>query len=75
MDYSKSLILHRNGKTWKQVSSPSPASSSYLFGVAAASARNGWAAGATYHNGRSRTLIMHWNGTRRPRRDRSWHVP
>jgi hypothetical protein len=60
MDYSKSLILHWNGKTWKQAHSPSPAgrTSLTLRSVTATSARNAWAAG--YSNGK--TLIERWNG-------------
>ena len=60
MDYSKSLILHWNGKTWKQAHSPSPAgrTSLTLRSVTVTSARNAWAAG--YSNGK--TLIERWNG-------------
>jgi hypothetical protein len=48
------LIVHWNGKAWKQVPSPAPASGT-LYGVAATSARNAWAVGGN--------LILHWNGT------------
>ena len=50
----KTLILRWNGKTWKRVSSPSGS----LSAVAATSARNAWAVGATG----SKTLILRWNG-------------
>jgi hypothetical protein len=60
-EISKTLILRWNGKTWKQVPSPSAAG---LSGVAATSASNAWAVGGyggdfTSH----KALILHWNGT------------
>ncbi|HEY7143381.1 MAG TPA: hypothetical protein VH637_03970 [Streptosporangiaceae bacterium] len=61
----QTLIEHWNGKTWKQVHSPSPGGSvrnSELLGVTTVSARGAWAvggyAGVTYQH----TLIEHWNG-------------
>src|SRR5262249_5307276 len=57
----KTLIMHWNGTTWKQVPSPSPASGSTLSGVAATSARNAWAVGVI--NSTAKVLIVRWNGT------------
>jgi hypothetical protein len=62
----KTLILHWDGKTWKQVPSPSPGGSggghaSILQSVTAASAGNAWAAGWTADNG-SKNMILRWNG-------------
>jgi hypothetical protein len=53
----KTLILHWNGKTWKQVVSPNPNSAGNgLQAVAALSSTNVWAVG-------SAGLILHWDGT------------
>jgi len=63
----KTLIEHWNGRSWKQVPSPSPGGvhDSYLFGVTAISSSSAWAVGG-YSNGTAeQTLIEHWNG-------RSW---
>jgi hypothetical protein len=70
-DYSngtarQTLIAHWNGSSWKRVPSPSPGGSSrddYLFGVAAASATNVWAAGDYFKGTADRTLVEHWNGS------------
>lgn len=51
---SKTLTLRWNGTRWSQVPSPSPRPGSGLYGVAATSARDGWAAGEN--------LIIRWNG-------------
>ncbi len=63
----KTLILHWNGTTWKQVPSPSPAAGSDLSSVAAASASNAWAVGCTafcfLSSAAPDTVILHWNGT------------
>jgi hypothetical protein len=50
---------------WSIVPSPNPGRNSYLYGVAAVSARNVWAVG-DYDNasGVQQTLIEHWNGAR-----------
>ena len=60
---AKSLILHWNGTSWKQVTSPSLDGSSAagsLSGVTIVSATNAWAVGtASGHL----TLAAHWNGT------------
>jgi hypothetical protein len=61
----QTLILHWNGTVWKQVPSPNPSSAGNpLTGVAATSARNAWAVGASFRPfGGERPLILHWNGT------------
>ena len=56
----KTLILHWNGTSWKQVTSRLPATNLGLSGVAATSATNAWAVGQTATGGK--TLIVHWNG-------------
>ena len=59
------LILHWNGTSWSQVSSPTP-DNSYLnlAGVSAISPSDAWAAGTYYNNTTNTydTLILHWNG-------------
>jgi hypothetical protein len=63
------LILHWNGKTWSQVSSPT-GEPAQLDGATASSAGNAWAVGYKYVetvvNGVSystqQTVILHWNG-------------
>jgi hypothetical protein len=55
----RTLILHWNGRAWKQVPSPNPPGNDELSGVAATSARDAWAVGQ--HNLQS-TMILHWNG-------------
>jgi hypothetical protein len=52
------LILHWNGKAWKQVRSPA-AKGSFLNGVAATSAGDAWAVGSGRNGG---GLTLHWNG-------------
>lgn len=55
----RTLIVHWNGKTWRQVPSPNPApAGDSLNGVAATSAASTWAVGE--QNGHS--LILQWNG-------------
>jgi hypothetical protein len=54
----KPLIVHWNGKAWKQTPSPSLPPSE-LSAVAATSPKNAWAVGATSSG---QTLILHWNG-------------
>ena len=49
------LILHRSGKTWRQM----PSTPGTLSGVAATSPTNAWAVGSTNSGD---TLILHWNG-------------
>jgi len=60
----KIVILHWNGSQWRRETSPSPAGSAVLLGVAATSARNAWAVGATgglFEPG-ARALVLRWNG-------------
>ena len=58
------LILHWNGTTWQQVTSPNPsATTNQLYGVSAASSTDVWAAGAYASTSGNTTLIEHWNGT------------
>jgi hypothetical protein len=61
---SYTMILHWNGKAWKQVPSPNPfcATCDSLFGVAATSARSAWAVGTLNSGGE--VVILRWNGTR-----------
>jgi len=57
------VIEHWNGKNWSVVPSPLPGQLSWLFGAAAVSANDVWAAGFYYNNaGNSQTLIEHWDG-------------
>lgn len=73
----RTLVLHWNGKAWKQVRSPNPSEHNpgtsrhddELAAVDAVSARNVWAVGSYFRratNGRhsSQTLVLHWNGKR-----------
>jgi hypothetical protein len=55
----KTLIVHWNGTAWTRQPSPTPGPLSQLFGVAATSTGNAWAAGAD-ENG---SILQHWNGT------------
>ena len=57
-DASKTMILHWNGKTWRQVPSPGRENGAQFYGVAATSDRGAWAVGFTFEQ----TLIAHWNG-------------
>jgi hypothetical protein len=63
----KTLILHWNGVSWKQVPSPSPGDGSALSGVTAVSADSAWAVGCTafcfLSSAAPQTVILHWNGT------------
>jgi hypothetical protein len=58
----KTLIVHWNGTSWKQVPSPAPAGS-VLSAVAATSATSAWAVGNTSTTTSTKTLILRWNGT------------
>jgi hypothetical protein len=73
-DYSagstdRTLILHWNGRAWRQVASPHPGGTggSTLNAVAAVSSANAWAAGEYWNGTDDKTLIEHWNG-------RSWKL-
>ena len=60
----KSMILHWNGTSWKQVTSPNPGSQgTFLFGVRATSPGNAWAVGSSYNGTADKTLIVHWDGS------------
>jgi hypothetical protein len=57
----KSIILHWNGASWKQVPSPTPRGGGAFYAVSVTSASNAWAVGG--NDGKPfRTLIAHWNG-------------
>ena len=66
----RTLVLHWNGKKWKQIPSPHPGvrlPGSRLSGVTAVSARNVWVVGTYFRaaqNGHrsDQTLVLHWNG-------------
>jgi hypothetical protein len=55
------LILHWNGTSWTQATSPTPDGSDQLRSASATSASNAWAVGASSDG--TKTLILHWNGT------------
>jgi hypothetical protein len=66
---AKNLVLRWNGSQWSQVPSPSPGGrrGSGLSGVSAPSASDAWAVGCYGFNpntGGSKTLALHWDGTR-----------
>jgi hypothetical protein len=61
---ARTLTVHWNGTSWRQVASPNATgNSNLLLGVAATSPSSAWAVG--YYLGRlgHRNLIEHWNGT------------
>jgi hypothetical protein len=65
-DTGSAWILHWDGTTWAQVTSPMPsgADDAYLDGVAAVSASDIWAVGSsTNSKGNFKPLALHWNGT------------
>ena len=69
---SQNLILRWNGRSWRQVPSPSPSGGGYLTAVAATSANSAWAVGLIAPGGPGAPgtdvpLIEHWNG-------RTWYV-
>ena len=59
---SKTMILHWNGTTWKQVTSPNPFCSTCdsLFGVTGRPAGHAWAVGTVNVGGE--VAILRWNG-------------
>jgi len=62
--FDKSMILHWNGTSWKQVTSPSPGSQgTFLEGVRTTSASNAWAVGSSYNGTADKTVIVHWDGS------------
>jgi hypothetical protein len=56
---SGSLVLHWNGTTWKQQTSPAQGT---LLSVAATSGANAWAAGSLGGSQATKTVIEHWDG-------------
>jgi hypothetical protein len=62
--FSRTLIEHWDGSSWKQVPSPTPGRGRGLNGIAAVSATDAWAVGAYGSNTthRETTLIEHWDG-------------
>jgi hypothetical protein len=59
----KSMILHWNGSSWKQVTSPNPGSQgNFLYGVRSTSGSNAWAVGSAFDGTADKTLIVHWDG-------------
>jgi len=61
---NRTLILHWDGASWTQVSSPNPADDDRLDGVAASSAGSAVAVGTGQaQHGLSTTLAMRWDGT------------
>jgi hypothetical protein len=63
----QTFAMHWDGRAWSRVPTPNrsvPSADNELLGVAATSASNAWAVGSTYDHGVTRTLILHWNGTR-----------
>jgi hypothetical protein len=62
----QTMIDHWNGKRWTRVPSPNlpGASASLLYSVTAISSSSAWAVGAASVGDRSKTLILHWDGTR-----------
>ena len=64
---NKTLTLHWNGHSWKQVASPDPAApgmGNELDDVAATSASDTWAAGYYVNASHvARSMVLYWNGT------------
>jgi hypothetical protein len=59
----KTLILHWDGHTWKQVASPSPGGvDNELSGVRAVSATDAWAVGTAFTKTGEQPLILRWDG-------------
>lgn len=65
----QTVTEHWNGRSWKLVPSPSPGrlqgkANGLLYGVAAISPDNAWAAGfyASSPRGKQHALLLHWNG-------------
>lgn len=62
---SRTLAEHWDGTAWTVVNTPvsKPGIRTELHGVLALSANNVWAVGGTRLDRRSRSYIVHWNGT------------
>src|SRR5215472_4381390 len=59
----KTLILHWDGNTWTQVTSPSPGTNgTVLEAVSATSSTDAWAVGSSFSATTDKTLTLHWNG-------------
>ena len=60
----RSVILHWDGTSWTQVTSPEPGMQNFLTGVTADSPTDAWAVGEYNPTPTSiKTLILHWDGT------------
>jgi hypothetical protein len=61
----QTLIVHWDGSSWQQVTTPDPvAGSNYLWAISASSPSDVWADGyAMDSSGGSTTLIEHWDGS------------
>jgi len=59
---SNAMILHWNGRSWKQVPSNSGASDALLNSVSGTSGHDAWAVGMLCRP-QCATLALHWNGT------------
>jgi beta-lactam-binding protein with PASTA domain len=60
----RTLILHWDGSSWSQVSSPNPGpQKSLLSGVTATSASDAWAVGSYQTDTGLKTLTAHWDGS------------
>jgi hypothetical protein len=64
--FGKTLILHWNGRSWRQVRAPAPGSNSEFGAVSATSAGSAWAVGNDYSrtNPFGQPLAVRWNGRR-----------
>jgi len=59
----QTLIVHWDGRHWKQVTSPSPGQFDHLTAVTATSRTAAWAVGVTSQDGvQRRTLVLRWDG-------------
>jgi hypothetical protein len=62
---SRTLIVHWDGRAWRRVPSPDPATGvNSLWGLAATSGSDVWAAGCSVGPSGQKTLIAHWDGRR-----------
>ena len=64
---ARSLVLHWDGSSWKQVRTADPLTpghASYLYSVAAPSPRGVWAVGSVNRHGAGHALAEFWNGAR-----------
>jgi hypothetical protein len=65
---NESVVLHSNGTSWTQVTTPNPggtAGNTFLDGVSANAASDAWAVGNYFTSQTaSETLALHWNGTK-----------